>query len=209
VSETWAKRRTATAEVSGGVCGWTSLRSRHGQLEWPCRADTDHAHLAWGGRGLRCSGPGPRPACRTSCMSMVAAPRTSRVRAGRRRAGGDRTFVRTADRPRPSMTVDTSRPHVPDTRRPDGGHSGSGGRSIRRSLVTTFSTLLKAGPAGGRLRRPSSAGNGTTGPGNRPHRSRTVRSWLSVALPSALAQHLGELRSGGSWPVALTLVERA
>src|SRR5512132_3093824 len=29
-------------------------------------------------------------------------------------------------------------------------------------LVTTFFTILKAGPAGGRLRRPSSAGDDTT-----------------------------------------------
>jgi hypothetical protein len=35
-------------------------------------------------------------------------------------------------------------------------------------LVTTFFTLLKAGPAGGRLRRPSSAGNDTTGTGEPP-----------------------------------------
>jgi len=37
------------------------------------------------------------------------------------------------------MTVDTSRPHLPDSSCPDGSHSGSSGRSIRwRLLVTTF-----------------------------------------------------------------------
>ena len=42
-------------------------------------------------------------------------------------------------------------PGVPDTCRPDGGRSGSSGRSIRRSfrVVTTSQRLLKAGPAGG------------------------------------------------------------
>ena len=56
--------------------------------------------------------------------------------------------------------------HSAWTPRPPAGRSGrtgqdaaSSGRSLRRSLVTTFSTLLKAGPAVGGLRRPSSAGN--------------------------------------------------
>jgi hypothetical protein len=64
-----------------------------------------------------------------------------------------------------------SRPRAPPgTRSPTAPPLGSGrmitsgGRSIRRwcRLVTTSSTLLKAGPAGGRLRRPSSAGSATT-----------------------------------------------
>jgi hypothetical protein len=62
-------------------------------------------------------------------------------------------------------------PRVPDTARPDGGHSGSSGRSIRRSLrlVTTSSTLLKADPAGGR-RPPSGPVATRRSPGHRPHR---------------------------------------
>jgi hypothetical protein len=32
--------------VSGSVYGGTSLRFRHGRLEWPCRPDNDHAHRA-------------------------------------------------------------------------------------------------------------------------------------------------------------------
>jgi hypothetical protein len=39
-------------------------------------------------------------------------------------------------------------PRRPDIGRPDGGHSGSSGRSIRRSLVTTSSTLPQGRPCG-------------------------------------------------------------
>jgi hypothetical protein len=64
------------------------------------------------------------------------------------------------------MAIDTSLA-MSAGHQPSGGRSsGSSGRSIRRSLrlVTTSSTLLKAGPAGGRQRRPSSAGAGVPSP---------------------------------------------
>jgi hypothetical protein len=99
------------------------------------------------------------------------------------------------------------------------GHQLSGQRLFRKQrtvnppivparynfLYASSRPALRAAAAGGRPRPATGRRDRGTG----PHRSRTVRSWLSVALPSALAQHLGELRSGGSWPVALTLVERA
>ena len=64
---------------------------------------------------------------------------------------------------------------------PEGGRSGSSGRSIRRSfrLVATSSTLPQGQPAGGRLRRPSSAGK---------TQLRISRNHLQQAWP--LLQHL-------------------
>jgi hypothetical protein len=104
------------------------------------------------------SGPGHRVRLRAARVAMAAVlPQGPPcVRAGGRRPVVGRTSVRGV---RPPQTP--AWPRVPDTSRPDGGRSGSGGRSIRRPvrLVTTSSTLLrflKAGPAGARLRRPSS-----------------------------------------------------
>jgi hypothetical protein len=61
----------------------------------------------------------------------------------------------------PAWPASPACPRVADTCRPDGGGSGSCGRSIRRwfQLVTTSSTLPQGQPAGGRLWRPSSAAN--------------------------------------------------
>jgi hypothetical protein len=83
------------------------------------------------------------------------------------------------------------------------------GQRGNRGVWEEFLYELKAGPAGGRLRRPSSRRQRHAGTEEPASTSRTIRSRLAVALTAALAQRLGELRSGGSCPVALTLVERA
>jgi hypothetical protein len=140
-------------------------RSGLGTGSWSGHAGRTLTTLTWLGAAVACGVAVPdrgRRAAPVACpWWLPQEPAVSGLVVGVREATGHSSGPQIAADP--SMTVDTSRPHVPDTRRPDGGHSGSGGRSIRRWLVTTFSTLLKAGPAGGRLRRPSSAGSTSTG----------------------------------------------
>jgi hypothetical protein len=88
-----------------------------------------------------------------------------------------------------------------------GGHC-SAVSAVERLAVRISSSILKAGPAGG-LRPPSGPATTRRPPGNRPHRSRTVRSWLGVALTTALAQRLALPGRPGSWSVAFRLLERA
>jgi hypothetical protein len=58
----WTGWRTATAEVSGGVCGRTAPVPGR-PPRWPCRPETNHAHLC--GRAVACDNSVPgasRPA---------------------------------------------------------------------------------------------------------------------------------------------------
>jgi hypothetical protein len=128
------------------------LLFRYGRRGWSCRPDTrpspprSKAAVACGN-----SGPGSASgrAARIA-MSTVTAERTpvsTLVAAcGRRPA----THPRRPTAADTTMAIDTARPRVPDTSRPDGGRSGSSGRSIRQSLrlVTTSSTLAQGRPCG-------------------------------------------------------------
>jgi hypothetical protein len=137
VSGTWTACRTATAAVSGSVCGesapvpaWAvGVVMLTGHRPCPPRLD---AAVAFGSSG---SGPLPGRAphqllCPRCCRKDHPCPRWWPA-CGRR-----------PDAPSgPEIAADTGLPRGPDTSRPDGGRSGSSRRSIRRSLVTTFSTL--------------------------------------------------------------------
>ena len=114
----------------------------------PCPPRLDAA-VACGSSG---SGPRVRPRATPVAMSAVAAARTARVRAGGQRAGGGRTSVRARDRRRPRPGHACRTPAVGTMVVP----GAADGQSADRSLVMTPPRFLKAGPAGGRLRRPSS-----------------------------------------------------
>jgi hypothetical protein len=120
----------------GRVHGRT--RRSAGPPGWPCRLNTDHAHLAW---------PGPWPAVAVVSGRCLAARRRSRhvrggyrrgplsVRAGSRWAVGSWTPVQGVRPPwTPAWPPSPACPRVADTCRPDGSRSGSSGRSIRRLL---------------------------------------------------------------------------
>ena len=101
-----------------------------------------------------------------------------------------------------SVATSPARPHGPGTGRPDGGHSGSSGRSIRRSfrLVTTTSTLPQGRPCG----RPPARQRHDGHLGNRPHRPPRLIPGPSVKV----ACLMDELRSStkylsGEGPCAL------
>jgi hypothetical protein len=107
--------------------------------------------------------PDPCPATRcTSCHVRGAAamptPVATLVTGGREAAGGAAHLSGREAAADTSMAADASLTTA--------GHQLSGGRSFRnhrtvnptdRPVVTTFSTLPQGRPAGGRLRRPSSA----------------------------------------------------
>jgi hypothetical protein len=131
-----------------------------------CHADRTPTMLTLrgGGRGLRSSGSGPVSGraphelpCPRGCRK---AP--TRVRAGGRRAGGGRTTVRAADRRRrqhghqhqPGHLCRTPAVRTAVVPEAADGQSADGSGSLQLPLL-----FLKAGPAGGRLRRPSSAGS--------------------------------------------------
>jgi len=129
-------------------------------------------------RGLR-TGRCP-PAEPPADMTVeTAAEGLQRFRPG----GSYRTGYRTPDR---SRSHRAGHPRPPAGRR---GHTrdrtpeaADGQSADRVRVVTTSSTPPQGQPAGGRLRRPSSAGNDTTGPGG-----------------AVLARRVQKLRSGG-WP---------
>jgi hypothetical protein len=103
---------------------------------------------------------GRRPlAERPAAMPVEAAAEgPQRLRPG----GGNGTGRRTPDRSRVAFCVDTPSarrtiwPHRTGRRKQPDGQSADGSGSLQLSLL-----FLKAGPAGGRLRRPSSAGSTT------------------------------------------------
>jgi len=112
----------------------------------PCPASMPQAARRSTAVACGSSGPGPGPAAPARVgMAAVAAARTTRVHAGGRRAVG-RPDTRPGLRPprTPAWPSTPALPCLPDTSRPEGGCSGSSGRSIRRSirLVTTSSTVL-------------------------------------------------------------------
>jgi hypothetical protein len=121
-------------------------------------------------------------------MATGLPARTTRVHTGDRRAVSGRTSVRGVRSPQaPAWPSTPARPRVPDTSRPEGGRSESSGRSIRRSLVTTFSTFLKAGPAGGPPAAAVLAPAATRrAPARRPHRPQPVHTQQSPARRSVL-----------------------
>jgi hypothetical protein len=102
VSGTWTAWRTATAEVSGDICG-SPLLFPHGRSGSPCRQDTDRAHLVWTRLWPAVAAvPDPCPAARhTSCHVRGGCRKDHpcpRVVAWR--AGGGRASVRATDRRR-------------------------------------------------------------------------------------------------------------
>jgi hypothetical protein len=130
-----------------------------------------HAHLCGRGRGLRQQRPRGRvqPASRKLHVRVATARGPLCVRAGYACAEGSRYLSGRQIAVDTSVATDPARPCMPDTNCPDGGRSGSSGRSIRWfRLVTTSSTLPQGRPCG---RPPAAAvlgGDDTMGPGNRP-----------------------------------------
>jgi hypothetical protein len=132
----------------------------------PCWPDADHTHHLDAAVACDSSGTGPCPAARhASCHVRGATTGSSRVHTGGRWANVGRTSVRSIRSPRtPSMVTGTNMATC-------AGHSPSGRRSFRKQR--TVNPLIPAGslqlsllilqgrPAGGRRRRPSSAGRAT------------------------------------------------
>ena len=128
--------------------------------EWPCHPDTDLAHVRrlWPpvaalrtASGRAAPGAHVRGGCREDYLSTLMA--------GLRSAAGHRPGSQSAADT--GMAATPAWPRVPDSSRsvwvvPEAadGQSADGSGSLQLPLL-----LLKAGPAGGRLRRPSSAGS--------------------------------------------------
>jgi len=144
--------------------------SRIGGWGRPGRQATDNAHLVWTRLWPAVAAvPDPSPAARhTVAMSAVAAARTTPCPRWWP-ACGRRPDIRPGHR----SPQTPAWPRVPDISRPDGGRSGSSGRSIRRSfrLVTSFSTRPQGRPCGPAATRRS-PGAGLTAPLSRYHRLR-------------------------------------
>jgi hypothetical protein len=129
VSEAWTAGRTATAKMSGSACGRTALVP-HGLLAWPTRPDADHALLPGSGPWpAEVAVPDPCPATHSpSPPRLPQGPHCVRAVAGRREAarhpskGSDRRGHQHGHLVQPVRIL-------PDTYRPDGGRSGSSGRS--------------------------------------------------------------------------------
>jgi hypothetical protein len=112
-------------------------------------------------RAVACGGSGSGPVSGyTLAKSATAAAGATLCPCGGRQTGGGQTPVQGVRPPRtPAWPPSPACPHI-------AGHLPSGRRSFRKQrtvnrrslrLVTTSSTLPQGRPAGGRLRRPSSA----------------------------------------------------
>jgi hypothetical protein len=169
VSGTWTACRTAAAEVSGNGRGKSAPvpQRQRGDRADP---DTDRAHIAWPGSGPPvAAGPGACPAARRA---------RCHVRDGYRRTatwcpadeGGGRPPVQGSDgrghqhghRVQPVRVCRTLAVQAATV--PEAADGQSAGCSLLRTAARSNSPqlpllFLKAGRAGGRLRRPSSAGD--------------------------------------------------
>jgi hypothetical protein len=142
--------------MSGRACGRTALVP-HRLWAWPTRPDADHA-LAWKRPWpAEVAVPDPCPphtrrVRHTLAMSATAAAGPLRVRAAAGRREAARHPSKRVRPPRtPAWPPSPACRRLPDTNRPDGGRSGSSGRSIRRSLrLVTTSSTLPSRPACGR-----------------------------------------------------------
>jgi hypothetical protein len=174
MSGTWTACWTVAAEVSGRVRGRTALvlQDRRGG-----HADRTPTMLTSLGPAMACgsSGPGavrPRAAC-VAMSAMVAAGSRHGVR---RTEGGDRPPVQGSDR-RGHQYGDQVQPvrvcRTPAVRtavvpQAADGQSAACSLPLAPTRYNFLYASFKAGLAGGRLRRPSSAGSATS-PGRRPH----------------------------------------
>ena len=134
-------------ESSGGVQQGprrTALVPRGRRGGHADRTPTMFTSLGWG-RGLReqwFRAP-VRPCAAFVAMSAVATAGTTTCPCGGRRTVGGRTPVQGVRSPRTSAwPQDLARPRVPDTNRPDGGRSGSRGRTVSPLLALTRYNFL-------------------------------------------------------------------
>jgi hypothetical protein len=160
-------RRSGRATPDAAACLRVSGTGRHGG--WPPRtcpavsaagpaglalwAGHQHTRSLARGLGLQqslCRAPCPRRTAPVAISAVATATSTRRPRSWPARRRRPDTF-RARGPPRTPAW-----PRVPDTGRPEGGRSDAAdGQSADPSLQLPL-LFLKAGPAGGRLRRPSS-----------------------------------------------------
>jgi hypothetical protein len=172
VSGTWTARRTVTAEVSGDVGGSPLLFPHRRSGRHADRTQTMPPRLdAAVARGSSGSGPvsGRAPHQLPCPRWLPQEPPVSALVAGVREAAGHAS--------EPEIAADTGLKRAGHQPRPDGGRSGSSGRSIRRSfrLVTISSTLPQGRPCG-RQRHDGHQGTGLPSHQLQPKQSQAARA---------------------------------